>query len=110
MQDLGEFMKGLLQRFTQWFSRAHTQTGTLWEDRFKSVIVEDGVAARTISAYIDLNPACAGMLKDPADYRWSSYGEAVGGGKKGNGKRARECAGRRGRLGAGVFLRSGCGI
>jgi REP element-mobilizing transposase RayT len=90
MQDLGEFMKGLLQRFTQWFNRAHTRTGTLWEDRFKSVIVEDGVAARTISAYIDLNPVRAGMVKDPAEHRWSSYGEAVGGGKKGNGKKARE--------------------
>jgi REP element-mobilizing transposase RayT len=103
MQDLGEFMKGLLQRFTQWFNRAHTRTGTLWEDRFKSVIVEDGVAARTISAYIDLNPVRAGMVKDPAEHRWSSYGEAVGGGKKGNGKKARG-------LGAGVFLRSGRGI
>jgi putative transposase len=90
MQDLGEFMKGLLQRFTQWFNRTHARTGTLWEDRFKSVIVEDGVAARTISAYIDLNPVRAGLVKDPADYRWSSYGEAVGGGKKGNGKKARE--------------------
>ena len=89
MQDLGEFMKGLLQRFTQWFNRAHSRTGRLWEDRFKSVIVEDGVAARTISAYIDLNPVRAGMVKDPADYRWSSYGEAIGGGAKGNGKTAR---------------------
>ena len=41
MQDLGEFMKGLLQRFTQWFNRAHSRTGRLWEDRSKSVIVED---------------------------------------------------------------------
>jgi REP element-mobilizing transposase RayT len=90
MQDLGELMKGLLQRFTQWFNRAHSRSGTLWEDRFKSVIVEDGVAARTISAYIDLNSVRAGMVKDPAEYRWSSYGEAVGGGKKGNGKKARE--------------------
>ncbi|MEO7099126.1 MAG: transposase [Luteolibacter sp.] len=89
MQDLGEFMKGLLQRFTQWFNRAHSRTGRLWEDRFKSLIVEDGVAAKTISAYIDLNPVRAGMVKDPADYRWSSYGEAVGGGSKGNGKTAR---------------------
>jgi len=62
----------------------------LWEERFKSVIVESGVAARTIAAYIDLNPVRAGMVKDPADYRWSSYGEAVGGGTKGNGKKARE--------------------
>ena len=90
MQDLAEFMKGLLQRFSQWFNRAHSRSGTLWEDRFKSVIVEDGVAARTISAYIDLNPVRAGMVADPADYRWSSYGEAVGGGNKGNGKKARE--------------------
>jgi putative transposase len=90
MQDLAEFMKGLLQRFSQWFNRAHSRSGTLWEDRFKSVIVEDGVAARTMSAYIDLNPVRAGMVKDPAEYRWSSYGEAVGGGNKGNGKKARE--------------------
>jgi REP element-mobilizing transposase RayT len=90
MQDLAEFMKGLLQRFTQWFNRAHSRSGTLWEDRFKSVIVEDGLAARTISAYIDLNPVRAGMVEDPADYRWSSYGEAIGGGKKGDGKKARE--------------------
>ena len=89
MQDLGEFMKGLLQRFTQWFNRAHSRTGRLWEDRFKSLIVEDGVAAKTISAYIDLNPVRAGMVMDPADYRWSSYGEAIGGGSKGNGKTAR---------------------
>ena len=89
MHDLGEFMKGLLQRFTQWFNRKQSRTGRLWEDRFKSVIVEDGVAAKTIAAYIDLNPVRAGMVKDPADYRWCSYGEAIGGGAKGNGKTAR---------------------
>ena len=90
MHDLSEFMKGLLIRFTRWFNRVHSRKGTLWEERFKSVIVESGVAARTMAAYIDLNPVRAGMVKDPADYRWSSYGEAVGGGIKGNGKKARE--------------------
>jgi putative transposase len=90
MHDLGQFMKGLLQRFSQWFNGQHHRTGTLWEQRFKSVIVESGTAARTIAAYIDLNPVRAGMVSDPADYRWSSYGEAVGGGAKGNGKKARE--------------------
>ena len=90
MHSLSEFMKGLLIRFTRWFNRMHERTGTLWEERFKSVIVESGIAARTMAAYIDLNPVRAGMVKDPADYRWSSYGEAVGGGKKGNGKKARE--------------------
>ncbi len=89
MHDLGEFMKGVLQRYTQWHNRTHARTGRLWEDRFKSLIVEDGVAAKTIAAYIDLNPVRAGMVKDPADYRWSSYGEAIGGGPRGNGKTAR---------------------
>jgi hypothetical protein len=55
--------------------------GTLWEDRFHSVIVQGGLAARTMAAYIDLNPVRAGMCVDPAEYRWSSYGEAVGGGR-----------------------------
>ena len=90
MHDLSEFMKTLLHRFSCWFNRTHERSGTLWEERYKSVIVESGIAARTIAAYIDLNPVRAGMVRDPAEYRWSSYGEAVGGGAKGNGKKARE--------------------
>ncbi len=90
MHNLSEFMKTLLQRFTRWFNRTHHRSGTLWEERYKSVIVESGIAARTMAAYIDLNPVRAGMVADPAAYRWSSYGEAVGGGAKGNGKKARE--------------------
>jgi REP element-mobilizing transposase RayT len=89
MHDLSQFMKGFIQRYTQWHNRAHRRTGRLWEDRFKSVIVEDGVASKTMAAYIDLNPVRAGMVKDPAQYRWSSYGEAVCGGARGNGKKAR---------------------
>jgi REP element-mobilizing transposase RayT len=89
MHDLGQFMKGLLQRYTQWHNRMHERCGRLWEGRFKSVIVEDGVAARTIAAYIDLNPVRAGICEEPADYRWSSYGEAVGGGGMGRGLTAR---------------------
>jgi hypothetical protein len=80
MHDLGEFLKGLMQRFTQLFNGRHKRTGTLWEQRFKSVIVVGGTAVRTMAAYIDLNPVPTGMVEDPADYRWSSYGEAVGGG------------------------------
>ena len=89
MHDLSEFMKGFLQRFTQWFNRSHKRSGGLWEDVFKSVLVEDGMASTTVAAYIDLNPVRAGMVTDPADYRWSSYGEAMGGGPGGNGKKAR---------------------
>lgn len=81
MHSLSEFFKGLLQRFTCWFNREKGRRGTLWESRFRSVIVQDGLAARTMAAYIDLNPVRAGIVEDPADYRWSSYGEAVGGGR-----------------------------
>lgn len=79
MWDLSQFMKTLKQRFTRWFNRHHGRKGTLWEERFKSVLVEDGHAARTMAAYIDLNPTRAGVVKDPKDYRWCSYGEAGAG-------------------------------
>ena len=77
MRDLSCFMQGLKRRFTQWFNKTHNRTGTLWEGRFKSVLVEDGYAARVMSAYIDLNPIRAGMVSRPEHYRWSSYGEAM---------------------------------
>ena len=73
-------MKLLKQRVTQGFNARHERTGTLWEDRFKSVLVEGaGQALATMAAYIDLNPVRAGLVKDPKDYRWSGYGEAMAG-------------------------------
>ena len=78
MHDLSEFMKTLLQRFTRWHNNRTKRRGNLWEETFKSVVVEDGLAAKTMAAYIDLNPVRAGMVRDPAEYRWSSYGEAMG--------------------------------
>ena len=95
MGDLSLFMKTLKQRFSQWFNRKHERKGTLWEERFRSTIVEHtgyslpvvgskseasevkSHAARVVAAYIDLNPVRAGLVEDPKDYRWSSYGEAV---------------------------------
>jgi hypothetical protein len=78
MHDLSEFMKTLLQRFTRWHNTRRKRRGNLWEETFKSVVVEDGLACQTMAAYIDLNPVRAGMVKDPGEYRWSSYGEAMG--------------------------------
>jgi putative transposase len=78
MHDLSEFMKTLLQRFTRWHNKRTKRCGNLWEETFKSVVVEDGLASRTMAAYIDLNPVRAGIAQDPAEYRWSSYGEAMG--------------------------------
>lgn len=89
MHDLSEFMKTLLQRFTRWHNRRTKRCGNLWEETFKSVVVEDGVASKTMAAYIDLNPVRAGMVEDPAEYRWSSYGEAMGATGKGSGAKAK---------------------
>ena len=52
----------------------------MWEERFKSVLVEGaGKALATMGAYIDLNAVRAGLVEDPAEYRWCGYGEAVAG-------------------------------
>ena len=83
MYDVSAFMKLVKQRFTQSYNGRHGRKGTLWEDRFKSVLVEGaGQALATMAAYIDLNPVRAGLVKDPKDYRWSGYGEAVAGRKR----------------------------
>ena len=81
MCNLPVFVKELKERFSRWYNKHHSRRGTLWMERFKSVLVEDGEALRTMAAYIDLNPLRAGMVKDPKDYRWCGYGEAMGGGK-----------------------------
>ena len=79
MHDLSQFMKTVLQRFTRWHNRRENRSGVLWEARFKSLILEDGAAARAVAAYIDLNPVRAGIVAMPEAYRWSSYGEAMAG-------------------------------
>jgi len=80
MGDLSPFMKLVNQRFSVWFNRSHQRFGTLWAERFKSVLVEakSGVL-RTMAAYIDLNPVRAGIVDDPKDYRFCGYAEAVAG-------------------------------
>jgi len=80
MADVSEFMKALKQRFSVWYNRSHRRYGTLWAERFKSVLVEGrGNPLQTIAAYIDLNPVRAGLVEDPKDYRFCGYAEAVAG-------------------------------
>ena len=79
MWDLGSYMKALKQRFGGWFNRRSGRRGTLWEERFTSVLVEGGEALAVIAAYIDLNPVRAGLVRDPKDWRWSGFGAAFGG-------------------------------
>ena len=80
MGDVSEFMKSLKQRFSIWFNRSHDRYGTLWAERFKSVLVQGaGNPLQTMAAYIDLNPVRAGLVDDPKDYRFCGYAEAVAG-------------------------------
>ena len=82
MGNISEFMKVLKQRFSRWYNKKHSRRGTLWEERYSATAVGAGTAARMVAAYIDLNPLRAGLVDDPKDYRWCSYGEAVAGGKE----------------------------
>lgn len=80
MSDVSEFMKTVKQRFTTWYNKSHQRYGTLWADRFKSVLVQgEGNPLQTMAAYIDLNSVRAGLVEDPKDYRFCGYAEAVAG-------------------------------
>jgi REP element-mobilizing transposase RayT len=79
MGDVSEFMKTLKQRFSIWYNQTHDRFGTLWAERFKSLLVEDDrYALSTVAAYIDLNPVRAKLVDDPKDYRFCGYAEALG--------------------------------
>ena len=90
MYELSEFVKTLKQKYTQWHNKRHNREGTLWSQRFKSIMIEpkrakDGQwnnALLTMAAYIDLNAVRAGIVEDPKDYRFCGYAEACGGGSK----------------------------
>ena len=83
MGDVSAFLKELKGRFAQWYNRRHGRYGVLWAERFKSVLVEGSrEALLTVAAYIDLNAVRAGLVGDPAEYRYCGYGEAVGGGSR----------------------------
>lgn len=78
--DVSAFMKEFKQRFSRWYNRHSGRFGTLWAERFKSVLVENEPGTlRTVAAYIDLNPVRAGLVQDPKDYRFCGYAAAVAG-------------------------------
>jgi putative transposase len=66
-------MRRLGQHYVQYFNRRHQRTGTLWEGRFRSCLVEEARYLLICQRYIELNPVRARMVNDPGAYPWSSF-------------------------------------
>jgi putative transposase len=80
MFDMSFFMKELKQRFSRWYNHGRKRQGPVWEDRFKSTLMQgQGTYLATAAAYIDLNPVRAGIVEDPKDFRFCGYAEALAG-------------------------------
>ncbi len=79
LHDVSQFIFSLKQQFSHWYNKENERVGTLWEERFRMVVVQEGPALAEVAAYLDLNPVRAGLVKDPALYRWCQYGAAAAG-------------------------------
>ena len=72
LSSLANYMKEIKQAFSWYYNKRHNRRGTLWGERFKSVMVENGETLVNCLAYIDLNPLRAGIVSRPEEYRWNS--------------------------------------
>lgn len=77
-EDLGLLMKRVAGRYTRYINKKEGRTGTVWEGRYKSSIVESGQYLLACCRYVEMNPVRAGIVVQPEAYRWSSYGAKVG--------------------------------
>jgi putative transposase len=68
------FMQSVGRRYVRHVNTKYKRSGTLWEGRFKSAIVDSERYLLTCSRYIEMNPVRAGMVNSPEDYSWSSFG------------------------------------
>ena len=71
-------MQAVGRTYVRAFNQRHGRTGTLWEGRYKSTLIETERYLLACMAYIDLNPVRAHMVAQPDDYIWSSYSHYVG--------------------------------
>jgi len=70
---ISNMMQSVGRRYVRYFNREYRRSGTLWEGRFKSSLVQSETYLLQCQRYIELNPVRAGMVSDPAEYIWSSY-------------------------------------
>jgi putative transposase len=67
-----KLMQAIGRRYVQYINRSYKRTGSLWEGRYKSSLVQEDDYLLTCVRYIELNPVRANMVQDPGQYRWSS--------------------------------------
>lgn len=72
--ELSQIMKGINLSYAQHFKNKYKHIGHFWQDRFKSIIISKDEYLLACGSYVELNPVRAGMVKDPKEYVWSSYG------------------------------------
>ena len=77
-QALPKMMQAVGRSYVQTFNKVHGRTGTLWEGRYRSTLIQTERYLLACMAYIDLNPVRAHMVTQPDDYIWSSYSHYVG--------------------------------
>lgn len=75
---LPKLMQAVGRRYVQLFNKRHGRTGTLWEGRYRSTLVQTDRYLLACMAYLDLNPVRAGMVQRAADWRWSSHRHYIG--------------------------------
>ena len=77
-KGLPAMMQAVGRSYVRYFNRRYQRSGTLWEGRYRSTIVQSERYLLACMAYIDLNPVRAGMVANPGDYPWSGYAHSMG--------------------------------
>lgn len=77
-EGIPQLMQSVGRRYVRNYNMRQGRTGTLWEGRYKSTLIQAERYLLNCMAYMDLNPVRAGMVADPGDYRWSSYLHYIG--------------------------------
>jgi len=72
-EGISRLMQTLGRHYVRYFNYTYKRSGTLWEGRFKSCVVDEEKYLLICQRYIELNPVRANMVESPAQYRWSSY-------------------------------------
>lgn len=66
------------RRYVRYVNHVYRRSGTLWEGRYKSTLIDSDRYLLTCSRYIELNPVRARMVDRPGDYPWSSFHSNTG--------------------------------